>query len=177
MNDNIGWFFAKVKCKMGGGKEALNKYLRKKGIKVGDGTKTASNIHTAEPYLVEIGRNVTISHSVDFVTHDNSVCKIFGVDHDLYGKIIIGDNCFIGAHATIMYGVTLADNVIVAAGSVVTKSIKESNVIIGGNPAKIIGTWDKFKEKSIDTVIHAGHLSYTDKRMLIESHQEKLIKR
>lgn len=166
----------KSSAKWGGGsKEALNKYLRKKGIKVGDGTKTASNINTAEPYLVEIGRNVTISHSVDFVTHDNSVCKIFGVDHDLYGKIIVGNNCFIGAHSTIMYGVTLADNVIVAAGSVVTKSINESNVIIGGNPAKIIGTWDKFKDKSIDMVIHAGHLSYTDKRMLIESHQEKLI--
>ena len=47
-----------------------------------------------------------------------------------------------------MYGVTLADNIIVAAGSVVTRSFDESNVIIGGNPARRISTWESFAEKS-----------------------------
>ena len=142
--EEIGWIIAKVKCRLGGGKNELNKYLRKKGIKIGDGTKTASNIRTSEPYLIEIGNNVTLSHDVDFVTHDNSVCKIYGVYNDIYGRIKIGDNCFIGAHSVIMYGVTIADNVIVASGSVVTKSVMESNVIVAGCPAKIIGKWDNF---------------------------------
>lgn len=177
MNDNIGWIIAKIKCKLGGGKPALNAFLRKKGIIIGPNTKTASNIKTAEPYLIEIGDNVTISHSVDFITHDNSVCKIFGVDHDLYGKIKVGDNCFIGAHAILMYGVTLADNVIVAAGSVVTKSISESNVIIAGNPARIIGSWDKYKQKNINKIIHAGHLSFDEKKSYILSNENLLIKR
>lgn len=48
---------------------------------------------------------------------------------------------------------TLADNIIVAAGSVVTKSFRNSNIIIGGNPAHIINTWDKFSEKIKDNVI------------------------
>ena len=46
-----------------------------------------------------------------------------------------------------MYGVSIPANVIVAAGSVVTQSIKESNVIVGGNPAHIISTYDKFADK------------------------------
>ena len=45
---------------------------------------------------------------------------------------------------------TIADNVIVAAGSVVTKSINESKVIVAGNPARIISTWDSFYEKNKD---------------------------
>ena len=43
--------------------------------------------------------------------------------------------------------------IIVAAGSVVTKSFRNSNIIIGGNPAHIINTWDKFSEKIKDNVI------------------------
>ena len=161
----------------GGGKNELNKYLRKKGIKIGDGTKTASNIKTAEPYLIEIGKNVTLSHDIDFITHDNSVCKIFGVDNDIYGRIIVGDNCFIGAHAVIMYGVTIADNVIVASGSVVTKSVKESNVIVAGCPARVIGTWNKFSEKTNDYVMKLGDKNYEEKKNFILAHPEKLIER
>lgn len=160
----------------GGGKETLNKYLRKQGMVVGKGTKTASQLKTAEPYLITIGDNVTISHGVDFITHDNSVCKIYGVAHDLYGRITIGNNCFIGAHAIIMYGVTLADNVIVGAGSVVTKSVIESNVIVAGNPARVVSTWDKLSDKVKDNVIHAGHLSAEDKKNVVQE-SDKLVRR
>lgn len=47
-----------------------------------------------------------------------------------------------------MYGVSIPNNTIVAAGSVVTKSISEERVILGGNPAKVISTWDKFYDKN-----------------------------
>ena len=163
----FGWMFAKIKCRLYGGKEVLAQYLRKQGMYVGQNVKTASQLKTAEPYLVTIGDNVTISHGVEVITHDNSVCKIFGVDHDIYGRIVIGNNCFIGARAIIMYGVTLADNVIVGAGSVVTKSVDQSNVIVAGNPAKIIGTWNDYENKVKENVIHAGHMSYKEKKEYI----------
>lgn len=95
---------------------------------------------TREPYLINIGNNVTVSTNVTFVTHDNSIKLLYPEKSDVFGKIVIGNNCFVGENVTILYGVTLADNIIVAAGSVVTKSFSNSNIIIGGNPAHIINT-------------------------------------
>ncbi len=72
--------------------------------------------------------------------------KIISANHDIadYSKhdktvnpIRIGNNCWLGANCIILPGVELGDNVIVGAGAVVTKSFPE-NVIIGGNPAKIL---------------------------------------
>ncbi len=52
-------------------------------------------------------------------------------------KVIIGNNVWIGGGVTILPGVCLGNNVVVGAGSVVTKSFPD-NVVIAGNPAKII---------------------------------------
>jgi acetyltransferase-like isoleucine patch superfamily enzyme len=60
-------------------------------------------------------------------------------EHIKSDPVIIGNNCWIGANAVILPGVVLGDNVVVAAGSVVTKSF-ESNVIVAGVPAKVIKT-------------------------------------
>lgn len=115
---------------------------------MGGGCNICCNIMTTEPYLINIGENVTISSEVAFVTHDNSINKIDKNKPNLFGFINIGDNCFLGERSTIMYGVTLANNIIVASGSVVTKSFQRERIIIGGNPAGIIGTWnDLLKEK------------------------------
>jgi maltose O-acetyltransferase len=51
--------------------------------------------------------------------------------------ITIGDNCWIGGNSVINPGVSLGNNVVVGSGSVVTKSFGD-NVVIAGNPAKII---------------------------------------
>lgn len=52
--------------------------------------------------------------------------------------VIIGKKCWIGMNAIILPGVKLGDNTIVGAGSVVTKSFPDGNLVIAGNPAKII---------------------------------------
>jgi maltose O-acetyltransferase len=55
-----------------------------------------------------------------------------------YAKpIIFGDNVWIGGSSVINPGVTIGDNVVIASGSVVTKDIP-NNVVVGGNPARII---------------------------------------
>ena len=51
--------------------------------------------------------------------------------------IVIGENVWIGANATVTPGVTIGDSAVVAAGAIVTKDVPP-NVIVGGVPAKII---------------------------------------
>jgi len=57
--------------------------------------------------------------------------------------IVIGDDCWIGSNCTILKGVKIANGCIIAAGAVVTKSIEVPYSIVGGVPAKIIGTRKK----------------------------------
>lgn len=54
-------------------------------------------------------------------------------------NILIGNDVWIGGNSVVTAGVNLADGIIVAAGSTVTKSFDEKNIIIGGVPAKKIG--------------------------------------
>ncbi len=54
-----------------------------------------------------------------------------------YKTTIIGKNCFVGCNAIILPGIEIGDQVVIAAGSVVTKNIK-SNSLVAGNPAKIL---------------------------------------
>lgn len=64
-----------------------------------------------------------------------------------FGKpITIGNNVWIGGSSVVIPGVTLGDNVVVAAGAVVTKSFPD-NVVVGGNPARIIKTIEEESEK------------------------------
>jgi maltose O-acetyltransferase len=60
---------------------------------------------------------------------------------EMAAPITIGDNCWFGGDVTVVPGVTLGNNVVVGAGSVVTKSFGD-NVVIAGNPARIIKTID-----------------------------------
>lgn len=120
----------------------------KGGARIGVNCAISSNLDLCDKQLLSIGDNVIISSDVLFVTHDASYTILGDRTRSLFGKIKIGNNCFIGERSTIMYGVELADSIIVAAGSVVTKSFKQEGVIIGGNPAKVISTLNRFAEHS-----------------------------
>lgn len=147
----------------------LEKYLIKKGVTIGDRCKIYSDISTTESYLIKIGDDVTISNKVSFITHDNSVCKVCDKWTDVFGNIVIGNRCFIGSGSIILYGVTLADNTIVAAGSVVSKSVGQEGVIIAGNPARIIGEVSKYREKLDGYAVNLEGLGEDEKKKLISS--------
>ena len=175
---DIQYTIAKIisKLKREKNKETILRFFRKQGIKIGGRVNICCNIVTPESYLIEIGDNVTIAGHVELVTHDNSISKILPNTTDLFGKIKIGNNCFIGARSVVMYGVTLADNIIVAAGSVVTKSFTESNIVVGGNPAKRITTWESFGEKSKDFAWNLNEIS-REETVRLHSEDVKLIRR
>ncbi|MEH6949739.1 acyltransferase, partial [Bacillus sp. JJ634] len=95
-------------------------------------------------WLIKIGDNVTIAPEAYILAHDASTKSIS--DFTKIGNVTIKDNVFIGARALIMPGVTIGENSIIAAGSVVTKSIPEGS-IVASNPAKVISSIDKYKIK------------------------------
>lgn len=149
-------------------KKWINRWFRKHGMKIGEKCTICCNILPSEPYLVTLGDNVTISSPVQLLTHDNSIIKLTaGEKTDTFGRIKIGNNCFIGAGTIILPGVTLEENIVVAAGSVVTKSFLEKNIIIGGNPARKITTWDASLEKNIKYAQDIRGLSMKGKEQLL----------
>lgn len=87
---------------------------------------------------VRIGDNCMISPQVGIYTATHPLDASERNSGFEYAKpVSIGHNCWIGGHATINPGVSLGNNVVVASGAVVTKSFG-NNVMIGGNPARVI---------------------------------------
>lgn len=151
--------------------------MRATGYVIGRECKIYSQLGTTEPYLVEIGDNVTVSGDVVIITHDNSVIKVIEDATDTVGKVKIGDNCFIGARSTILPGVSIADNTIVAAGSVVTKSVEKEGMIIGGNPARIINRWGDYSQKVQQNCFNFDGKTSEERKQEIMAHREKHIVR
>ena len=136
----------------------INKYAQKLGVNLSNDTRLIGHnvFFGTEPYLITIGSHVTVSADVSFITHDGGT-SVFRNDEkykDLhvvkFGKILVHDNVFIGTRSIIMPGVEIGENSIIAAGSVVTKSVPR-NSVVGGNPAKYICSLDKYIKKTIDT--------------------------
>ena len=90
-----------------------------------------------------------INHTMPYTEEYDDVmvaanAQLISNNHDLYDHQVLTckpvhlkRNCWIGAGATILPGVTVGENAVVAAGAVVTKNV-EPNTVVGGNPAKII---------------------------------------
>ena len=73
------------------------------------------------PWLITIGDNVALSHDVDIICHDASLQKHVGVTK--LGRVNIGNNVFVGAHAILLPGTEVGEGSIVAAGAVVSSKI------------------------------------------------------
>jgi acetyltransferase-like isoleucine patch superfamily enzyme len=155
--------------------------LRDRGVTIGRDCRIYSNemAFGPEPYLIEIGDNVLISGNVQFLTHDGGV-NIFRketkniVGH--FGKIKIGDNCFIGFGAIILPNVDIGSNCIICAGAVVAESFPDDSIIMG-NPAKVIFKTSMYKKMKIGSklTITNDECSYPQSDYLPEVIRKELI--
>jgi len=126
--------------------------LRRLGVNVGEGSRIYTRSFSGEPWLVSIGDRVTVAPGVDFITHDASSWLLQDEKgrRYRYARITVGNDVFIGANAMILPGVRIGNRVIVAAGSVVNRSIPD-NCVVGGVPARFLRTFDEFERRGLAT--------------------------
>ena len=99
------------------------------------------NVGLADTYIlafapIKIGTNTSFSYRNMLITSTHDVNEFSTV---IAKPIIIGDNCWITTNVTILPGVTIGNNTIIGAGSVVVENIP-ANVFAAGNPCKVIRT-------------------------------------
>ena len=96
---------------------------------------------------------------------------------DIFGKVVIEDWVYVGAYAQIMPGVTIGEGALVAAGSIVTKSVVP-HTVVAGNPARYICTTEEFYEKNKKyNVGTKGMNSEEKKKLLLSLSEEKFIRK
>ena len=167
----IQWLKYKKALRSSAGKV---KYLRDKGCKIGEKTRLLCGISCfgTEPYLIEIGNDCLLSSNLSFFTHDGGVKVLNSLNYfdgklmDKVGKIVVGNNCFIGHGAKIMPGVTIGDNVIVGTCAIVTKDVP-SNSVVAGIPARVICTIDEYYNKNKDKFQPTATMSANEKKEYI----------
>ena len=128
------------------------KYAKKCGVEIGSDVRFTGKVDFGtEPYLISIGNHVLIA-GADFLTHEGAHWVLKGLEPEKfnntfgYGRITVCDNVYIGRNCTILRGVTIGENTIVGACSLVNKSL-EPNSVYAGVPAKKICSLEVFKEK------------------------------
>lgn len=151
-------------------------YLRKKGISIGEDctiyVPRKTTIDLQYPWMITIGNHVRITEGVRILTHDFawSVLKRYtsetvaeGNILGASGKVIIGDNVFIGMDTIILRNVKIGNNVIIGAGSVVTSDCL-SDSVYAGNPAKRVMSiedyFQKRKEKQLQEACELARQYY-----------------
>jgi len=125
-------------------------YLRHKGMRIGDNCEILTKIsNMGDPWLVELGNNVSISTFVTLITHDgtsrvfrNRYPEMNAAFGNRFATVRILDNCVIGLGAIILPGVTIGPNSIVGAGSVVRTDVPP-NSVVAGNPARRLGSLEE----------------------------------
>ena len=146
------------------------KYAKRIGVNMGEDVRFAGHADFgSEPYLITIGNHVLITDEVKFLTHEGGHWVLKGLDPKYnntfgFGRITIKDNVYIGTRSTILRGVTIGENTIIGACSLVTKSC-DPNSVYAGVPARKICTMEEWKNRFISGMPQYDEENYRkDKR-------------
>ncbi len=153
-------------------------YVKFLGVKMGKNCAIFTKHFPTEPYLIEIGDDVAITEGVYLHTHGGArVAWKKYPKFDTFGKIIIKNGAYIGSGSHIMPGVTIGEGALVAAGSIVTKSVPD-HTVVAGNPARVICTVDDYINKNLPFNTDTKNMSWDEKKkFLLSMPEEKFIKK
>jgi len=120
--------------------------LMKRGLKVGKNVYIFQDVEidSGYPYLIEIGDNCRIGKDVLILAHDATTFKDLGITR--LARVRILEGSFVGQRAIILPGVTIGPRAMVAAGSVVNRSVPEGRAV-AGNPARPYTTYAEIIER------------------------------
>ncbi len=137
----------KLKRKILDRRKIKNKeYLLNHGLIIGDRVNIDFNsIDGLYPWLIELGSDILFSPGVKILAHDSSTQIPLGKAK--VGRVKIGNCVFIGLNSIVLCNTTIGDNVIIGAGSVVTRDVP-SNSVYAGNPAKFICSFEEYITKN-----------------------------
>ncbi|MCA1011205.1 acyltransferase [Halobacillus halophilus] len=100
------------------------------------------------PERIRVGRNTVIGYNTTILAHE------YLIDEYRLGDVTIGNEVLIGANTTILPGITIGDQAVVSAGTLVHKNVP-AGTFVGGNPMKVIYTKEEMDErKESDSVIN-----------------------
>lgn len=116
-----------------------------KNITVGKNVFINACCHFQDQGGITLGDNCLVGHNVVFATLNHGFAPEERQSM-LPAPIVVGCNVWIGSNSTILQGVTIGDNSIIAAGSVVTKDVP-ANAIVAGVPARFIRSISPEEEK------------------------------
>lgn len=150
------------------------KYYRSKGVIIGENVRVIEPTKSkfgSEPYLVNIDNDVTISAGVRFITHDGGVSVIRNEypNIDVFGKITIKSNVFIGLNAIVLPGVEIGQNSVIGAGAVVTKNVPPET-IVAGIPAKEITKVTSYRDEVLKKAHFVRDMTQDKKRAYLEEY-------
>ncbi len=139
-------------------------FARKLGVQVGRRCRLINVDYGSEPYLISLGDHVSAT-KVHFVTHDGGVWVLRHEfpDLDVIAPIRVGNNVFFGIGCVVLPGVTIGDDVVIGAGSVVSRDIP-SRSVAAGVPARVISSLDEYRSKVIERGISTKQLTKSEKR-------------
>ena len=145
-------------------------FARSLGVTIGRDCRllgTTLGTFGSEPYLITIGDHVTITIGVRFSTHDGGVWVFREQypDIDVVAPITIGNNVFVGMNALILPGVTIGDDCVIGAGSVVNRDIPSGSVA-AGVPARVIRPVAEYWERIRDRAFHVRSLPLEEKKQV-----------
>jgi len=135
--------------------------LMKRGLKVGKNVYIFQDVEIdpGYPHLIEIGDNCRIGKNVLILAHDATTFKDLGITRLAQVKILEGS--FIGQRAIILPGVTIGPRAMVAAGSVVNRSVPEGRAV-AGNPARPYTTYTEILERVGNDVNNENVFDFAD---------------
>lgn len=121
-------------------------------IQIGNRT-TIEGAHlaaTEDGTSINIGNDCMLAYGIEIRTGDShSILSKEGERINYAKNVVLGDRIWVAANVTILKGVNIKEDSIIATGSIVTKSFEQSNIIVGGNPARLLKECISWKRERI----------------------------